>query len=405
MDRFGHLYSDMAKRVKPSDVREILKMMQDPEIISFAGGMPDPDTFPVNAIKEIALRVLSNSPAETLQYGTTEGYEPLRATMAEYMSSQRIDCNIDNIIITSGATQSISLVAGLLLDRGTIVLTESPTFLAGLICFRNHGANIIGIEMDGDGVCVDLLEEKLKSLKRRRTCPPLFYTIPNFQNPTGVTLSESRRKRIADLAEEFDFLVLEDDPYSHLRFEGEHIRPIKSFDDCGRVIYTGSFSKILSPGMRLGWTVADAELTKKLILLKQTSDVSTNVLSQRIANEYIIGGYLERHLPMIRAIYGRKQKVMLTALDRHFPASAKWTHPKGGMFLWIELQDGVDTKKMFPKAIERKVAYVQGSCFFPDGSGRNTMRLNFTHPTDEKINEGIKRLADLINDEAKATSA
>ncbi|MEM4262455.1 MAG: PLP-dependent aminotransferase family protein, partial [Thermoplasmata archaeon] len=235
--------------------------------------------------------------------------------------------------------------------------------------------------------------------------PPLFYTIPNFQNPTGVTLSESRRRRIVDLANEFDFIVLEDDPYCHLRFEGEHIRPIKSFDDSGRVIYTSSFSKILSPGMRLGWTVADAELTRKLALLKQTSDVSTNVFSQRIANEYVKGKYFERQLPIIKEIYGRKQKIMLSALERYFPESARWTRPKGGMFLWVELQRNIDTKALFPKAIERKVAYVQGSCFFPDDSGKNTMRLNFTHPADEKIDEGIRRLGSLIDAEMKASSA
>ncbi|MEM2839211.1 MAG: PLP-dependent aminotransferase family protein [Thermoplasmata archaeon] len=405
MDRFEHLYSDMAKRVKPSDVREILKLMQDPEIISFAGGMPNPDTFPVAAIKEIAIRVLEDSPVTTLQYGTTEGYNPLRETMAEYMSSQRVDCSIDNVLIMSGATQAIALTAELFLDNGATVLTESPTFLAGLICFRNYGARIIGLGMDDDGVRADLLEEKLRALAKQEMCPTLFYTIPNFQNPTGVTLSESRRRRIVDLANEFDFIVLEDDPYCHLRFEGEHIRPIKSFDDSGRVIYTSSFSKILSPGMRLGWTVADAELTRKLALLKQTSDVSTNVFSQRIANEYVKGKYFERQLPIIKEIYGRKQKIMLSALERYFPESARWTRPKGGMFLWVELQRNIDTKAMFPKAIERKVAYVQGSCFFPDDSGKNTMRLNFTHPADEKIDEGIRRLGSLIDAEMKASSA
>jgi len=405
MDRFEHLYSEMAKRVKPSDVREILKMMQDPEIISFAGGMPNPDTFPIDAIKEIANRVLEDDPVVTLQYGTTEGYNPLRETIAEYMSSQQVECDIDNVLIMSGATQAIALAAELLVERGKTVLTESPSFLASLICFRNYGAEIIGLAMDDDGVQVDMFEEKLKALRKQGIHPPLFYTIPNFQNPTGVTLSEKRRRRIIDLANEFDFLVFEDDPYGNLRFEGEHIPPIKSFDDCGRVIYASSFSKILSPGLRLGWTVADIELSRKLALLKQTSDVSANVFSQRIANEYMRGGYFDRQLPIIKEIYARKQRRMLSALENYFPKTSRWTRPKGGMFIWVELQKSIDTKQMFPKAIERKVAYVQGSCFFPDGSGRNTMRLNFTHPADEKIDQGIKRLAELIESEMRSASA
>ncbi|MDH4123424.1 MAG: PLP-dependent aminotransferase family protein [Thermoplasmata archaeon] len=396
---FERLYSEKAKRVVASEVREILKLMHDPDLISFAGGMPNPETFPVNIIKEITLKIFDDSPADVLQYGITEGYPPLRKCLSEYMCSEDIDCNPDSLMITSGATQAIALACDLLADPGATVMTESPTFLAAIICFRNYGTNIEGFPMDDDGVITDSMEERLREMKKKGIHSPLFYTIPNFQNPTGVTLTEKRRKKLVDLSNEYDFLILEDDPYRLLRFEGEDIPPIKKHDDTGRVIYASSFSKILSPGMRLGWMIADPSLIRKMTLIKQTSDVSTNVLSQKIAEEYISGGYLKNHLPKIQKFYGHKQKVMISALKKYFPKDVKWTHPQGGMFLWAELASNIDTNLLLKKAIKKKVAFVQGRCFFPDHSGKNTMRLSFSYPSDENIEEGIRRLAELISEE------
>ena len=398
---FEHLYSDRAKRVVASEIREILKMMGDPDLISFAGGIPNPESFPVQAIREIVDKVLIESPIDALQYGVTEGYAPFRQTLAEYMRPQGVDCSAENIIVTSGATQIIDLCAQILLQQGRHVITESPSFLASLLDFKSYGAVIDDIKMDDNGIIVDALEDQLENLERKTIRPSLLYTIPNFQNPTGVTMSESRRKKLVDLASDYDFLILEDDPYGALRFEGETVPPIKAFDDSDRVIYASSFSKILSPGMRLGWVVAHPELARKLAIMKQTADVHANMLCQRIADEYVSGGYLEKQLPVIRELYGRKQKVMLAALAKYFPKEAKWTHPEGGMFLWATLPQGIDTHELLPKAVAKKVAYVHGRLFYPNGGGSNEMRLNFTHAEDDLITEGIRRLGGLISEQLR----
>lgn len=394
---YERLYAARAREAVASEIREILKITKDPDLISFAGGIPNPDTFPISDIGDIFEKLLRECPLECLQYGVTEGQSQLRETLASRMKMQDIDCDTGNIMVVSGAQQALDLTSQLLLEQGRTVVTESPSFLAALLDFKSHLADITGITIDGDGIITDLLEEKLSQLSRRDIHPPLLYVIPNFQNPTGVTLSEPRRRKLIDIANDFDLLILEDDPYSQLRFEGESLPPIKSFDDTGRVIYASSFSKILSPGMRIGWMVAAQPLIRKMAVIKQTIDVSTNVLCQMIANEYILGGHLDRRLPMIQKLYGRKQKIMLSALEEHFPGEVKWTHPQGGMFLWVELPDGIDTHAMLPMAIERKVAYVSGQLFYPDGSGLNTMRLSFTHPEDEQIVEGIRRLGGLVS--------
>jgi len=398
---FERLYSERAKRVVASEIREILKMMTDPDLISFAGGIPNPESFPVQAIREIVDKVLTESPVDALQYGVTEGYAPFRRTLTEYMKPQGVDCSAENIIVTSGATQIIDLCAQVLLEDGRHVITESPSFLASLLDFKSYGAEIDDIQMDDKGIIVDALEDQLENLDRKNIHPPLVYVIPNFQNPTGVTMSESRRKKLIDLANDYDFLILEDDPYGSLRFEGETIPPIKAFDDSDRVIYASSFSKILSPGMRLGWVVANPEIIRKLAIMKQTADVHANMLCQRVANEYVSGGYLAIQLPVIRNLYGRKQKVMLAALEKYFPKEAKWTHPEGGMFLWATLPQGIDTHEMLPKAIAMKVAYVHGRLFYPNGGGSNEMRLNFTHAEDNLITEGIRRLGGLISEQMR----
>ncbi len=399
---FNHLYSERARNLIASDIREILKIMREPDLISFAGGMPNPDTFPISVIGEIAQTVLNDSIAESLQYGVTEGHMPLREALADRMRMRGVECEPENILVTSGAQQAIDLTSQLLLDPQACVLTESPTFVAALIGLRGYMVKIHSVSLDEEGIIVDILEEKLKGLHLAGIHPRMLYVIPNFQNPKGVTMSEPRRRKIVDLANEFDFIVLEDDPYYNLRFEGDQIPPIKAFDDSGRVIYASSFSKILSPGMRIGWIVSHRDIIRKITLLKQTSDVCTNVLSQCIAAEYLSKGHLDKQLPKIRELYHRKQKVMLSSLEEYFPSEARWTRPQGGMFLWVELPENIDTQQLQSKALERKVAFIHGSLFFPDGSGRNTMRLSYSHPTDDQIREGIRRLGEVIKEEMRA---
>lgn len=395
------LYSERARKAVASEIREILKMLDDPEMISFAGGIPNPETFPSSVISKIAAKALAEDPAGTLQYGVTEGIAELRETLAGYMKGQGLDAGAEEIMITSGATQTIDLCSQAFLQQGRTALTESPTFLAALLSFKSHSAAIADIKMDAEGILVDELADRLGRSRMKGAEPTMLYVIPNFQNPTGVTLSEKRRKRLIEIANEHDIIVLEDDPYGRLRYEGEAVRPVKAFDDEGRVVYASSFSKILSPGMRVGWLVARADIVKKLSIMKQTADVHTGVLSQRIAEEYIREGHLDRQLPETIRLYGRKQKAMLAALDEFFPEEAKWTHPQGGMFLWATLPSRIDTLKLLPKAVERKVAYMQGRLFYPNGGGESEMRLNFTHASDDRIAEGVKRLGSLIDGELR----
>ena len=399
---FERHYSDRARRAVASDIREILKMLDDPELISFAGGIPNPDAFPVAVISDITQKVLDRSPSETLQYGVTEGFSPLREALSEHMGKHGLATCPDEVMVTSGATQTIDLCSQAFLQPGRRVVTESPSFLAALLAFKSHSAEIDDIRMDSDGIQTDLLSDRLKELRRRGTSPTMLYVIPNFQNPTGVTLSESRRKELIGMANEYDFLILEDDPYGQLRYGGDALPPVKSFDDVGRVIYASSFSKILSPGIRVGWVVAHKEIIRKLSIMKQTADVHTGVLSQKIANEYLRGGHLDTQLTIIREMYGRKQRTMLTALDQFFPEETHWTHPQGGMFLWATLPDSIDTLRLLPKAIEKKVAYMHGRLFYPNGGGESEMRLNFTHASDEMITEGIRRLGGLIDAELRS---
>jgi len=399
---FERLYSDRARKAVASEIREILKMLADPDIISFAGGIPNPETFPSSVISDIAQKALAECPEETLQYGVTEGCSELRETLAAYMKGQGLAASPEDFLITSGATQTIDLCSQAFLQHGRCVLTESPSFLAALLNFKSYSADIADVGMDSDGILVDRLADRLADLRRKGAKPTMLYIIPNFQNPTGVTLSEPRRRRLIEIANEHDLLVLEDDPYGQLRYEGDAVPPVKAFDDVGRVIYASSFSKILSPGIRVGWVVAHPEVVRKLSIMKQTADVHTSVLGQRIADEYIRGGHLERQLPKTRKLYGRKQKIMLGALDEFFPEEAIWTRPQGGMFLWATLPESVDTLELLPRAVKKKVAYMQGRLFYPNGGGESEMRLNFTHPSDELITEGVKRLGALIDSELRA---
>jgi len=398
------LFSKRATRLRASEIRELLKITQIPGMISFAGGLPNPLAFPVDIINECIEKIFHKDINSPLQYGTTEGLTQLRGVLAERMKkNNHINCELHDVLITSGAQQALSLVALCFLDPGDTYLTTAPAYLGAIQAFHAFEANCETIPMNDEGIDTDSLRRNLKRLNRTGVNPKFIYTVPTFQNPSGETMSFNHRKELLDIASECDFLIIEDDPYSELIFEGERIPPIKSLDTKGRVIYISTFSKILAPGFRLGWTIASKEILDKLILTKQAMDLCTNGFSQYIAYEYINGGYLDKHVEQIKKLYKRKRDIMLKALKEYFPSNIKWTVPKGGMFIWITLPKSIDTRLMFQKAIIKKVAYVIGEAFYPEGGNYNSMRLNFSYSGDDQIREGIKRLAEVIKEELATT--
>ena len=398
------IFSKRATRFRSSEIRELLKITQIPGMISFAGGLPNPLAFPVDIINECIEKIFHKDINSPLQYGTTEGLTQLRGVLAERMKkNNHINCELHDVLITSGAQQALSLVALCFLDPGDTYLTTAPAYLGAIQAFHAFEANCETIPMNDEGIDTDSLRRNLKRLNRTGVNPKFIYTVPTFQNPSGETMSFNHRKELLDIASECDFLIIEDDPYSELIFEGERIPPIKSLDTKGRVIYISTFSKILAPGFRLGWTIASKEILDKLILTKQAMDLCTNGFSQYIAYEYINGGYLDKHVEQIKKLYKRKRDIMLKALKEYFPSNIKWTVPKGGMFIWITLPKSIDTRLMFQKAIIKKVAYVIGEAFYPEGGNYNSMRLNFSYSGDDQIREGIKRLAEVIKEELATT--
>jgi 2-aminoadipate transaminase len=307
-----------------------------------------------------------------------------------------------NVLITSGSQQALDLIAKTFLDPDDTVIVGAPTYLGGTNAFKSYGAIMESVPEDELGMNPDLLEEKIKQLQMHGRNAKLLYLIPAFQNPSGVTMPMDRRKRIMEIAREYDILIIEDAPYSELRYTGTAIKPMKTMDTEGRIIYLGTFSKVLAPGFRVAWCIADTDILNKLIIVKQSSDLCTNTFGQYIAAEYLTRGYIDEHLEKIKTLYKGKMYRMLAAMDRHFPSEVKWTKPEGGMFIWVTLPEYINTKDMFTRALEHNVAYVHGASFFANKNGKNTMRLNFTYATDEQIDEGIKRLAQTIKDEIAA---
>ena len=405
VSKFSHLYSRNAREMKASEIRELLKLTERKEIISFAGGLPNPEAFPVEKIREICNHLLDEKGANILQYGTTEGVTELRQAIAERMNRKGMNINYHNVLITSGSQQALDLIGKAFLDPEDTVLVGAPTYLGGTNAFKSYGAIMESVGVDENGMDPEKLEEKIRLLQMHGRSAELLYLIPAFQNPSGVTLPMDRRRRILEIATEFDMLVIEDAPYSELRYSGETIKPMKTLDEDGRVIYLGTFSKVLAPGFRVAWCIADRDILQKLIIVKQAADLCTNTFGQHIAAEYLNRGYIDEHLEKIKSLYKRKRDHMLAAMDRHFPAEATWTRPEGGMFIWVTLPEYIDTKEMFSRALENNVAYVHGASFFADHSGKNTMRLNFTYATDAEIDEGIKRLAETIKQEIAANKS
>lgn len=386
-----YTFSDRIASLQPSAIREILKATSQPDIVPFAAGNPAPDAFPVDAVREITADIMANDPITALQYGVTEGYEPLKKTISAYMKKKHnIGRDFDSIIITSGAQQIMDLTTKILVNEDDVIICEAPSFIGSLNCFRSYKARLRGVPVEKDGMDTEKLEEILKSEKNVR----FIYTIPNFQNPSGATMSLEKRKEVYRLAKKYGVMILEDNPYGDLRVSGEHVPPIKSFDEDGIVIYAGSFSKILSPGMRVGYVIAPSELTAKMTVGKQTSDVHTTMLCQMIVDRWMNEYDFEGHIAKICDIYRKKLDLMCSLLDEKLGGFLTYDKPEGGLFIWCRLPENVDMMDFCKKCVENKVAVVPGSAFMVDESAKtDCIRLNFSTPSDEKIIEGIERLS------------
>jgi len=392
------LYSKNALNMKRSEIRELLKLTRQPDIISFAGGLPDPQTFPVKELADISAQVLREKGATALQYGPTEGEPALREALANWLTKERLDLRAENILVTSGSQQALDLLAQVLIDPGDPVIVELPSYIGALQAFAAHRARMIGVPQDDEGIRPDLLEKTLERLSRRKRRPKFIYIVPDFQNPSGVTLTLARRQELLALASRFEVPLVEDSPYRVLRFSGEPMPAIYSLDPQRHVLALGTFSKIFCPGMRLGWLLTPEAWMERFIIAKQGMDLCSPSFTQFIAVEYMRRGLLDREVENIRSLYSRKLGVMLAALEKEMPRGVTWTRPEGGLFLWMKLPRRMNATALFSKAIERKVAYVIGSAFFCNGKGHHTMRLNFSYPSEEQIVEGIQRLAQVIRE-------
>jgi 2-aminoadipate transaminase len=388
--------SDLARRMagmRPSTIREILKVTAQPDVISFAGGLPAPELFPVDAVREASDVVLRELGSDALQYGESEGYRPLREWIAAEMATRGVSTPADDVLVTNGSQQVLDLVGKALLDPGDVILTETPTYLAAIQAFQVFEAAFVSIPTDEHG----LIPEAVPELVERHR-PKFLYTIPNFQNPTGITLAADRRERLAEIAAEYDLLVVEDDPYGKLRYRGTEIPPIAHWDTAGRVLYASTFSKTISPGLRVGWVAPPTDLFEPLLILKQASDLHTSSLGQRIVHRYLVTADQAKHLDRIRDAYGERFAVLDAALRAELPDGYRWTMPEGGMFLWVTAPESVNTLELLEQAVEQKVAFVPGRDFFPTDGGSNYLRLNFSNSTPELIREGVRRLGSLCRE-------
>jgi len=405
MENIKRLYSDRAGKMRKSVIRELLKVTQDPEIISFAGGLPNPKSFPVDDLSNIVEYVMRNHGKTALQYGTTQGLTELREKIAERARKDGIDTNEENVIITSGSQQALDTIGKMFLNPGDTAIVGLPTYLGGINAFRSYESNLTGIPLDKDGMRMDILEDTIKNLLKDDITPKFIYVVPTFQNPAGVIMPESRRKKLVEIANEYDLIIVEDDPYQKLSYDSPALKPVKAFDDEGRVIFISTFSKILSPGFRLAWTIASDELTRKMTICKQALDLCTNTFTQFIANEFIRQGSLDLHIMKICEMYKPKRDIMIDEINKNFPEGYVCNKPKGGMFAWVTLPEGIDTETMFLDAIKQKVAYVHGKAFHVDGGGERSMRLNFSYSTDEQIKKGIQRLSNVIKEKLEKRKA
>jgi 2-aminoadipate transaminase len=391
-------FAQRVQQMKSSAIRELLKVTEQPEMISFAGGLPAPEVFPIERVDMATHKVLTERGEQALQYGATEGYRPLRELLAQRMSRGNLQLTVENVLIVSGSQQALDLLGKIMVDPGDRIITEAPTYMGALQAWNSYGATYVTLLADEHGMQTDHLEEALQQN------PKYIYVLPNFQNPTGVTLTEERRRTLVQQARNYGVPIVEDDPYAELRFEGEHLPSLLALEAeqqngayQGNGIYLGTFSKTMAPGMRLGWVIAPSEVISKLVQAKQGVDLHTASFTQMIAYELLKDGFLDEHVHLIRRVYRERRDAMLAAMEEHFPEEVKWTHPEGGMFLWVTLPEGSDATEILKKAVERNVVFVPGTSFYPNGGGRNTMRLNYSHDKPERIREGIGRLARVLH--------
>jgi len=387
----SYRFASRMARMPVSAIREILKVTEHPEMISFAGGLPAPELFPVDAIAQAHAEVFAEEGPAALQYSTTEGFHPLRQWIAARMQKRGIDVTEDRVLITTGSQQGIDLVGKIFLDRGDAVVVENPCYLAALQSFSGQEANFISIDSDDQGMRVDQLENVLQNSR-----PKLIYIVSEFSNPKGTTLPMERRQKLIDLSARYRVPILEDNPYSELRYTGEQLHPLAAMDRNGLVIHVSTFSKTLSPGMRLGWLIASDEVFQMVVTAKQAADLHTSTIEQRAAAHLLKNFDFDGHVRHLCAVYGERCQAMLSAMDRYFPKEARWTRPEGGLFLWVELPERLSAEMLFEQAVAARVAFVPGTSFFACQPKLNFMRLNFSNTQPEMIEEGIKRIATVL---------
>jgi 2-aminoadipate transaminase len=381
-------------KAKASEIRELLKLTVRPEIISFAGGLPAPELFPVEEMKKVSVKVLEESGEQALQYSPTEGFTPLREKIVKRMEKSGIKTKADNILITSGSQQGLDFSGKVFLNPEDVVVCESPSYLGAINAFKAYECNFVEAPTDDEGMIMEELEKILEDTDNVR----MIYVIPDFQNPSGRTWSLERRKKLVELANKYDLPIIEDNPYGELRFEGESFPAIKSLDTEGRVIFLGTFSKTLCPGLRIGWVCAEDEILNKYIMVKQGADLQTNSMSQRELDMFLEMYDLDAHVEKIKDLYRNRRNLMLNTMKEHFPEEVKYTYPEGGLFTWAVLPKHINARELMAEAIKQNVAFVPGGSFFPNGGNENTMRINYSNMPEERIVEGIKILGKVIKE-------
>ena len=396
LERYAGLFAKRTQVMRSSAMRDLMAITARPEVISLAGGLPDTSAFPPEAFAAQMTRIAHESSAEALQYGPTEGFAETRECIVEVMEAEGMSPDPEDLIVTTGGQQAIDLVAKTLIDPGDPVICEAPTYPGAVPTFCSYEADVIQVTTDDDGMRVDELESVLDRLAREGRQPKFIYSVPSFQNPAGVTLSAERRVRLVELARRHEVLVLEDNPYGLLRFEGEPQQTLYALDGGDYVLYLGTFSKILSPGIRVGWVVAPPPVLEKIGLGKQAADLCTSTLTQYFVREYFAEGRWREYIADLIEIYRRRRDAMLEALETHFPAQAEWTTPEGGLFVWATLPDFIDTTDLLAKALRENVAFVPGRAAYVDGRGGASMRLNFSGSNEDEIREGIRRIGAVV---------
>ena len=400
IERYAGLFAKRTLQMRSSAMRDLMAITARPDVISLAGGLPDTSSFPPETFAALTARIARESCAAALQYGPTEGFDATKSRIVEVMAAENMRADPDDMVVTTGGQQVIDLITKTLIDPGDVVICEAPTYPGAVPTFSSYEADVIQIEMDSDGMRVDLLEETLERLDRDGRRPKFIYTVPTFQNPAGVTLSAPRRQRLVEIARERELLVLEDNPYGLLRYEGEPLAPLYAIDGGEYVLYLGTFSKILSPGIRLGWVCAPAPVLAKVKLGKQASDLCTSSLTQFLVDAYFEDGVWRRYVSDLCAIYRQRRDAMLDALAEFFPREAEWTQPSGGLSIWATLPEFIDTGDLLAKALrEEHVAFVPGSAAYVDGRGGSSMRLNFSGADVNEIVEGVRRIGKVVDEQ------